>query len=47
MNEIEYFTIREYQIKWQKEEKKNVVYYTIQVYTSTKKWKYKTFVPIK
>lgn len=38
MNEIEYFNIRDYQIKWNKEEKRNVVYYSMEVFTTDKKW---------
>ena len=43
MNEIDCFAIRDYQIKWLKEEKKNVVFFTIQVFTQTKKWKFVRF----
>ena len=40
MSEIEYFSIRDYHIKWNNQENKNVVFFDIAVFTATKKWVY-------
>ena len=38
MNEIQYFSIRNYHIKWNNEENRNIVLFDIEVFTTKKKW---------